>query len=252
MTILEIQEICKDFGGLRALNNVTFNVDRGVIKGIVGPNGAGKTTLLNIVSGILQPTAGQIFFEGKDLRRIPAHKRCKWGIGRVYQLTKLFKDQTVLDNVKIGFHCRTKCNMISLGFRFPSAIIEERRLTARAMELLQIASLDTKANRLAGVLPFGEQRLLEMVRALAAEPKLLLLDEPACGLNSAELDQVVRLLHNLREREITILLIEHNMKLVADVCDEVTVLSFGEKIAEGSPDEIQNNREVVAAFVGRN
>lgn len=158
----------------------------------------------------------------------------------------------MLDNVKIGFHCRTKCNMISLGFRFPSAIIEERRLTARAMELLQIASLDTKANRLAGVLPFGEQRLLEMVRALAAEPKLLLLDEPACGLNSAELDQVVRLLHNLREREITILLIEHNMKLVADVCDEVTVLSFGEKIAEGSPDEIQNNREVVAAFVGRN
>ena len=252
MAILKIEDICKDFGGLRALNHVTFNVGRGIIKGIVGPNGAGKTTLLNIVGGILEPTAGNILFEGKTLRGIQAHKRCEWGIGRVYQLTKLFKDQTVLDNVKIGFHCRTKCNMISVGFRFPRAVSEEMRLTARAMELLQVAGLHTKADQLAGVLPFGEQRLLEMVRALATEPKLLLLDEPACGLNSAELDQVVRLLHDLRKREITILLIEHNMKLVADVCDEVTVLSFGEMIAEGPPGEIQNNKEVIAAFTGRN
>jgi branched-chain amino acid transport system ATP-binding protein len=248
--ILELNRVVMAFGGLMALSNISFQVKRGMIKAIIGPNGAGKTTLFNIITGSFPPTEGKIIFKGLPIERLKAHKIAQRGISRTFQTVELFGNMTVLENVMLGCHTRIKSSFFSSGFHLPRAKRREAQIKENAMKILKFIGLVDKFNDTAGSLPLGEQKILEIGRALASEPELICLDEPAAGLNETETHVASSLIRAINARGITVLLVEHDMKVIMNISDEIAVLNYGQKIAEGSPEEIQNNRMVIEAYLG--
>ena len=247
---LHVDGLEKSFGGIRALQGLTFSVAEGSIKAVIGPNGAGKTTLFNLITGILAPTGGTISLNGETIsgRRPPEIARL--GVSRTFQNVLVFGRMTVLENVMVGRHIRSRASILSTGLRLPGMRREEREIQARAMEYLGFVGLADRAREYAGNLPLGEQKLLEVARALATEPKILLLDEPAGGLNTRETEQLAEIIHRIRRQGITVVLVEHDMNLVMENSDEITVISFGRKIAEGKPREVKKHRAVIEAYLG--
>ncbi len=248
--ILVIEGLGKSFGGLCAIADLNLVVREGQIKSIIGPNGAGKTTLFNLITGIFPPTQGRFLFRGSRLNGLKPHEIARLGISRTFQNVELFAHMTALENVMLGRHSRSRAGIFRAGFRSTGMRREEHECRERALDELGFIGLSKKAEMEALSLPLGEQKILEIARALATEPKLILLDEPAAGLNPRETAKLAETIRQIRKRGITVLLVEHDMSLVMDVSDEVAVLNYGRKIAEGSPREIQRNREVIAAYLG--
>lgn len=255
MSILNVRKLTKNFGGLTAVANLSMELNRGELVGLIGPNGAGKTTVFNLLTGIYHPSDGSIILEAGG-QQLPLHGKkpyhiCKAGVARTFQNIRLFKDLTVLDNVRIAMHQNLKYGLLSGFLHLPSFKREEKKLLNDSMELLRITKLDGKANELAKNLPYGEQRHLEIARALATKPVLLLLDEPAAGMNPAETAELTELIQWIRhEFDLTILLIEHDMSLVMKICERIYVLDYGMLIANGTPEEIKSNKRVVEAYLG--
>ena len=248
--MLEVQGITQRFGGVTALDDVSFRVAKGVITGIIGPNGAGKTTLFNIVTGIYSPTSGIVHLEGANVTRYTPEKLATLGMVRTFQNIELFGKMTVLENVMVGLHTKSSSGILASALRVPWQIAEERRLRERALHWLEFTGITDLANDEAGSLPFGKGRLLEIARAMALEPKVILMDEPAAGLNSRETLGLARLIQRIRESGVTVALVEHDMELVMDICESIVVLNLGKKLAEGTPRQIQENPEVIAAYLG--
>ena len=249
--LLSVRGITVRFGGVVALDSVSFDVPHGGVCGLIGPNGAGKTTLFNCLSRLYSYQEGDLLFEGKSITATPVHEIASLGIGRTFQNLAMFRTMSVERNVMIGAHCRSGSGFFSSALWLPSVRAEEKRLRARAHEIMSYLKLEPYAQRAAGDLPFGIQKRVEFARALAADPKLLLLDEPAAGLNHEELDGLGDLIRDVRDRlKITVLLVEHHMSLVMSVSDHIVALNFGKKIAEGTPTHIQNHPDVIAAYLG--
>ncbi len=250
MAFLEVTNLCKQFGGLKAVSDVSFQVEKGVIKAVIGPNGAGKTTLFNLISCSLTPSSGKVRFDGYDLKGKKPHQVAALGLGRTFQNIEMFAEMTALENVMVGRHIQSRSGFFASMFKMPWTLPEERNIREKSMELLDLLGVLDCADVEAGSLAFGQQRAVEFARALAMEPKLLLLDEPAAGLNIYETAEVGRLIAKISDLGITVLLVEHDMSLVMDISDEIVVLSFGQTIAEGLPSEIRNDPEVIKIYLG--
>ncbi len=250
MAILQIEKISKQFGGVAALKDVSLDVEEHRITALIGPNGAGKTTLFNIVAGTFPPTAGAVRLAGQLLNGMQAHERVQLGIGRTFQNALLFDNMTVLENVMVGCHPRSHTGIVACGLRLPAMRREEEFIYLEAMKYLNLVGLGLHTDELASNLPFGQQRLVAIARSLAAEPRLLLLDEPAAGLNALEKMDLIDLVRRIQEMGVTVLLVEHDMTLVMQLAEWIAVLDAGRKIAEGTPAEIRRNRQVIAAYLG--
>ena len=248
--LLEARELRKRFGGVVAVERVSFGVARGEIRAIIGPNGAGKTTIFNLLSGLLPPDGGLVAFQGRPLDRLRPAQRAALGIARTFQNLQVFADMTVLENVMVGRHRKSACGLAASALRLPFARREEREIGAAARAALAFVGLQARGGDVASILPFGQQRRLEIARALAMEPELLLLDEPAAGLNPVEVDRLGDLIEAIRDRGITVLLVEHHMDLVMRVSTRIIVLDHGAVLAEGTPDEVQGDPAVVDAYLG--
>ncbi len=249
---LEITELTKFFGGLRAVGNFSMTINKGDLQGLIGPNGAGKTTIFNMITGLYIPSAGSIKFEGDSIVGLEPFEITRQGIGRTFQNIRLFQNLSVLDNVRVAYHAHSGYGLFDGVVRNGKYAVKENELTEQAIEFLGIFKLEGIMNEIAKNLPYGEQRRVEIARALATNPRLLLLDEPAAGMNPGEIVRLMELIHFIRERfNLTILLIEHQMRVVMGICEHITVVDFGEVIARGSPREIQENPRVVEAYLGK-
>lgn len=249
--VLEVKNLGINFGGLRAVDGLDITIEKGQLYGLIGPNGAGKTTVFNMLTGVYEPTDGEIFLNGQSLKKKKPHEIARMGIARTFQNIRLFKDMTVLENVMIALDTHENYSLLTALFKLPKALKREEAMRQEAMELLSVFHLEGDADKKAKNLPYGKQRELEIVRALGVHPKLLLLDEPAAGMNPQETQNLMDTIRKVRKDfDISILLIEHDMKLVMGICEKITVLNYGMMLAQGTPAEIQANPEVVKAYLG--
>lgn len=248
--VLQAQNLHRNFGGVKAVSDISFDVPGGSIFAIIGPNGAGKSTLLNLISGVYQPNSGALSFKGADLSAMPAHRRVRLGIGRTFQKIRLFKQLSVLDNVIAGFHIHHRIPAWQYVMHGAMFADDQRRCREQATQLLDFVGMSARLHVVAGSLSYGEQRMLELARALATKPQLLLIDEPAAGLNAAEVDGLLDRIRSLRNGGTTVILVEHNMDLVMNVADRIMVMDYGRRLFEGAPAEVQRNPAVIAAYLG--
>lgn len=250
MSFLEVKNLYKSFGGLQVVFDVSFTVKKGSIKAIIGPNGAGKTTLFNLISGILKTDSGKIIFKDTRLDNLPPYKIARMGISRTFQNIKLFNNMTVRENIMVGRHSNSRCGFLSCMLNLPWSWKEEEGIARKTDEMLELFHLTGEADISADSLSFGKQRILEFARAMTMDPEIIILDEPAAGLHIHETDEMAKMITKIRDRGVTVLIIEHDMSLIMDISDEILVLNYGEKIAEGTPREIQNNQEVIKIYLG--
>lgn len=249
--LLSLENVTKTFGGIKAVNNMSFDVADGSVIGIIGPNGAGKTTVFNLITGNYVPDSGDIRFQDHSIIKLKPHEIVEHGIARTFQSIRLFANLPAIENVLSGLHCRMQSGLFSSLFRLPSQQKEEKVAIERAMQELEFVGLASQWNARSGSLSYGNQRLLEMARALASDPKLIILDEPAGSMNQPETEVLITLIQAIQKRGITVMLIEHDMGLVMNVCEKLVAIEYGMKIAEGTPQEVRNNPRVIEAYLGR-